>query len=566
MHRLFATLSIVGLALSGCAKIEHERNFRVDPRAAYVRAELADIVATAHEYREADVVFTAVFNSSSEVIYVPAYTPFTEEKHVAFSVWVEGTRFWNASDNIQGMVRTLYMRKDNPSMGRLVRIRQFQPVRIKGIVRSNFNDIPWIEAFDITPVGAPVCSTAGLRAMLMGMDAAKADDIEGASSLFRQAGYEIDSPNARTDINLSLARALVKRRTLPDVERAIGHYRTALSSSGGDTMVRLELDRAQMMADMLRRGEPLERIPELPEAPGAARPPRDTSSAELLRTLQGMLAKKDEEIAELKRLMTQAGGATSEALSRSEAERESLGRQIAELRNEAVDAANRLDEARNQMADLETKIERFQAEMNKAVEEREEIQAQLDAAIEARAKGQERESMLEQQIAEANERIAGLERAMAEGGDEQKNRIVELERQKGALESDIARLKAAAAAGTALKSKVADLEARLEDLEGEKSDLMAELEKARAGAGGDETLKAKVAELDAKVQALEASKAELAQELKRAKAAGGVDEKALRKEIAKEYEEEILDYQKLVNRQRETIKQLEARIKELENK
>lgn len=534
---LVAALAGGCLAAFACAPVRKEGHFRIDPKAPYVRADLSEIVATPHEYMESDVVFSAVFNSSSEVIYIPAYTPFTEEKHLAFSVWLEGARFWNAADSVKGMVRTLYMRKDNPNMGKLVRIRQFQPVQVKGMVRSSFNDLPWIEAFDIIPEGSLVCSSEGLRAMLMGMDAAAAGDVETAIAHYRQASNNIASDLAKADMNLSLARALARRRTLPDMERAIGHYRIARSYSPGDSAVQAELDRASAMADMLRRGEPLERLSELPEAPAAPTPAGD--SLELIRQLHGVIAKKDEEIANLKRLMAQAGGATSEALAKAEVERETLRRQLSELRAQSADIAGQLDELRSQKADLETKIERFQEEMNKAVQERDEIQEQLKAAVEARAKGQERESMLEQQLAEASEKIMSLERSLTESGDAQKARIIELERHKSSLE------------------------ARVTALENEKSSLIADLEKARAGGGGDET---KLAELHAKVQSLEAARAELDAELQRARAAGGIDEKALRKEIAKEYEEEILDYQKLVNRQRETIKQLEARIKALEQK
>lgn len=553
----FVALACGCLAAGACAPVRHEGRFRTDPRAPYVRADLSDIVATPHEYRETDVVFSAVFDSSSEVIYIPGYTPFAEEKHVAFSVWIEGTRFWNAADSIKGLVRTLYMRKDNPNLGKLVRIPQFQPVEIKGMVRSSFNDIPWIEAFEVAPMGSLVCNREGLRAMLMGMDAASSGDVEAANAHFRQAAYHIDSPHAKVDTNLSLARALARRRTLPDMERAISHYRSALSYSGGNPAIQIELDGAVRIADMLRRGEPVERPPEAPDQPAVPSPGGDSSSLDLVRQLQGMIKKKDEEIADLKRLMSHAAGATSQAIAKSEAERESLSRQVAELRTQAAEIVSQLEEVRTQKANLETEIERFRAELSRTTEERDEVREQLKAASEARIKGQERESMLEQQLAEAAERIASLEKSLAEDSDAQKARVVELERQKAALEAEVLRLRNSAAGGEAARRKVIELEAKIESLEAAK---------ARAGAESDEALRARIAELDAKVQALEASRAELTAELQRAKVAGGVDEKALRKEIAKEYEEEILDYQKLVTRQRETIKQLEARIKELEKK
>jgi len=581
MSRLSCIVALtVVAAAAGCQTADTTGDFRVDPRAPFVRANLADIVATPHEYRESDVVFSAIFNNAKEVIFIPAYTPFTEEKYIAFAVWMENVRYWITAENVKGQVRTIYMRKDNPNLSRLLKIKQYQPVIVKGMIKSHFNDTPWIEAFDIRAVGSPVCSSTGLRALLMGLDAAAANDVDKAHSLFRTATSEIDSDSALVDCNLTLARALVKRRTLPDIERSLGYFKTAVSYSNNDGAIRGEWERAQLMAEMLRKGESLDRFPELPEtgATGVAAPTGVSIAA--LKELQAELENRKAEIERLKQAMADAGAPLRDALARAHDENAQLTAQIEKVRGEAAEAARQIDEVKGEKASLETKIQQFQTEMNSAVEQREQIRQELEVAQAARARAEERQTMLEQQLVDANTKIGDLEKAMSAGGDEAKAKVVELERAKSDLESklqaaesekanlqtELDKARAGAGGDEALKAKVAELEGKIQTVEGEKTALMAELEKAKADAGGDETLKAKVAELDAKVQDLEAQKTTLQQELDKAKAAGGVDEKALRKEIAKEYEEEIADYQKLLTRQRGMIKELEDKIKQLEEK
>jgi chromosome segregation ATPase len=538
------------ITFAGCVRTATDRNYREDPTASYVRAELADIASAPHQYRNSDVLFTAIFNGNEEGIFVPAYTPFTEEMHHAFSVWVHGTRIWDRDASLAGMVRTIFIRKDNPNISKVVSARRFQPVLIKGKIKSHFDNTPWIEAYDLVQRGSPIYTTTGLSALLMGIDAAKAKDIKSAQAFLDVASSKLRTNEAQLEINLVLARALLRTKGKYEVREAVDRYSKALKLSDGNMRIKGELQIAEMISEMLDRGEPVGEIPGLPEPTGETAP-GGISQKQHMAITQGLLAQIQAKDAEIERLKAAASDDTTtrEAIKRYEEQVTQLEKALDDARMEAEQNAAAVEAAKMEAEDLHNTVDQLKIEMAGSSEARAALQAQLDAELQkiqdlndqiaelsagqnereaalnkkieqltqVKAEIEEQITLYEDKVLQANETIEdqkqtidSLKAALAEGGDQQE-RIAQ-------LQTD---LDAANAKASNLETARQEDQNKLAQLEQTNSDLQTQIDELKAA--GDPETEAKLVEAQQKIVELEESKADLLDQIDALKAASDPD-------------------------------------------
>lgn len=199
------------------------RDFRRDPDAKYAAVELDEIAASPGGVKFVNVAFTAILNRRHERVFVPYYSTFRPEDFLAFSVWPPKTRVWDGEERARTL-RTVYLRKDNPDLEKLLRLERYTLLSLRGRVMGDYEGLPFIRVSSLDVLEPAVYDDPSLERMRTAMDTkhpAKAiDALESALTGRLGAG-------ARVLAHLKLGGIYLQRGGVENLRDAVRHYAAA---------------------------------------------------------------------------------------------------------------------------------------------------------------------------------------------------------------------------------------------------------------------------------------------------------------------------------------------------
>jgi len=552
MGRGFACSAVLAmLALPGCGvlgdipstgqRMFERRDYSIDPTAKFQDVDLSILVANPNA--ATDVEFDAIFRQHDEVVWAPHFTIFVPEDYASFSVWPMGAKLWEVSGRVS-YVPTFYIHKYyNKDFAEYLSLRKYQQVHIRGTIRSDFENRPWIEVINISGSGGRVFDDDSLGSLLAGL---KDSDDKKHGSAIRHLENALNGTlanAARLAAHLRLGwlfewRASTTRK-IEDWSRAEGHYGSALSIDGWSEAAQTGVRRCERA---MQNGG----VGGGPPEPGAATP----ETAPAVPPKNG-------------------GGASSEWQNRWQAEKDGRVKAEADAAAARKDAdAAKSDAAKAMAGELAAKndAQKAQAELEaaarKAVEAEQkaaDAQKALTEAGDARAKAQAEFEAAAKKAVDAEQKAADAQKALTEAGDARAKAQAELDDLKKKMAEGGDAAKVAMDKCKELEGQVAKLDEQIKGLTTERDDWKKKAEAAPA-AGGDEELKKQIA---AKEEELKKSQEDLKKlteerdELKKKLAeapAGGGDAEGLKKQIA-EHEQKIKELGETVESQKLVVKQ-----------
>ena len=116
-----------------------------------VATTLTELRAEPEAYRNVKIEFTIQFASLGKLTN-PFFTRFTPTDFVNFYGWADEQEIWQqpAYNDLFGM---LFYNKLNPQLEEVYQLRTYDRIKVTGIVRSVFQDSPWIEVLEFTRLG-----------------------------------------------------------------------------------------------------------------------------------------------------------------------------------------------------------------------------------------------------------------------------------------------------------------------------------------------------------------------------------------------------------------------------
>jgi hypothetical protein len=199
---------------------ETGRDFKTDPDRDYKHVDLGDVVAHPTAFKLMDISFEGILNRVPEEIYLAYYTTFRQEDFVSFSAWSGEAPLWEISARIHS-VPTLFMRKDNPYIHRVLDANRFALFEIKGRVMGDYEQIPWIEVLDVVEVSPAVYTEQSLKDYKAGMDALHQNRPAEAILKLESAVKAPLASKIRLQVRLALGKLYEARG---DYEHAAVHY------------------------------------------------------------------------------------------------------------------------------------------------------------------------------------------------------------------------------------------------------------------------------------------------------------------------------------------------------
>ena len=130
-----------------------------------VKTTLSAIRANPDAFHNVKVVFTTQFASLGRIAN-PFFTKFTATDYANFYGWSDEQPIWRepSYNDVFGM---LFLSKTNDQLEQLYTLRLYQRIRCTAVVRSTFQDIPWIEVLEFEKLG-PQLDTAVLTHLYRG--------------------------------------------------------------------------------------------------------------------------------------------------------------------------------------------------------------------------------------------------------------------------------------------------------------------------------------------------------------------------------------------------------------
>lgn len=115
-----------------------------------VKTTLTQVRQDAEAFKNVKVSFTVQFASLGKIAN-PFFTKFTPTDFANFYAWADEQPIWQekAYNDVFGM---LFLSKSHPSLEKLYELRVYQRLQVTGVVRNTFQDTPWIEVTDFTPL------------------------------------------------------------------------------------------------------------------------------------------------------------------------------------------------------------------------------------------------------------------------------------------------------------------------------------------------------------------------------------------------------------------------------
>lgn len=105
-------------------------------------------------YRNVRVEFTVQFASLGKMSN-PFFTRFTPAEFVNMYAWAEEQPIWQ-KQSYDDLFGNLFYSKDGSALSRLFELRPYQRLRLWGIVRNTFQNMPWIEVTEFETMSGQV--------------------------------------------------------------------------------------------------------------------------------------------------------------------------------------------------------------------------------------------------------------------------------------------------------------------------------------------------------------------------------------------------------------------------
>lgn len=226
MTRVVPAVVLVFLSIAGCAAertISGRRDFSIDPTLDHKRVALTDLVASPSSYKGTDVEFEGMFYRRDETIWNHFYTPFVADDYLSFSAWPVDARVWELSGRLTA-VPTLYLRKTSEKMHDLLEVRSYDRIQIRGQVKSDYENRPWIEVHDVKILQREVFTLESLRHLVSGMTEVAEKRPAPAKDRLENAVRGTLSDEARYVAHMALGRLYEESN---DFVRAMEHFSRA---------------------------------------------------------------------------------------------------------------------------------------------------------------------------------------------------------------------------------------------------------------------------------------------------------------------------------------------------
>ena len=141
------------LAATPLAAQTGEERFQ-NPGSQTIATELATVRQRPDAFKNVWVTFDTQFFSLGKVSN-PFFTQFVPSDYANFYAWGGDQPIWRREsyDDVFGM---LFVHKDNPEVEELYGLETYARVRVTGVVRNIFQDVPWIEVMTIDPLEGEV--------------------------------------------------------------------------------------------------------------------------------------------------------------------------------------------------------------------------------------------------------------------------------------------------------------------------------------------------------------------------------------------------------------------------
>lgn len=198
-----------------------------------VATTLTEMRAEPEAYRNVKVVFTIQFASLGKLSN-PFFTRFTPTDFVNFYGWADEQEIWQqpAYNDLFGM---LFYNKLNPRLQQIYELRTYDRLQITGIVRSVFQDAPWIEVLDFKQVTGKL-DTAVLTHLYRGEQLMEQRQWQRAiAELALAPGSEVP-PAAQRKVHRNLGVCYLR---IGEAAQAIDHL-TAASNMSPETDLEME--------------------------------------------------------------------------------------------------------------------------------------------------------------------------------------------------------------------------------------------------------------------------------------------------------------------------------------
>ena len=228
----------IALLAAGGGKIEQtisgRRDFTIDPTIEYQEVKFKEVVDKPSAFKGLNIDFPALFYRHDETVWNHFYTPFVSEDYKSFSVWFPETRIWELNGFLSS-IPTLYLRKECGYIAELLEARPYSLVRIRGVVRTDYENRPWIDVHRVNTIEADVFTEESLRSMIAGMNDARERRPAPARERLEAALKGKLSAAARFDAHMKLGQLY---EDINDFVKAMAHFQSALSLRAGDTAAR----------------------------------------------------------------------------------------------------------------------------------------------------------------------------------------------------------------------------------------------------------------------------------------------------------------------------------------
>ena len=377
MNRTFPWLAVLSFALllSACTPVRWfradtrgKRDFSMDPRRTFQEVDFRDMLAAPQSYKGMDVKFTAMMNRRDENVWEPYYSSMSETEFSSFSIWTTDAEIWTENGWLSSLP-TVYVRKDNPNLNDFFEVRRFEIAVIRATVRTDFQDLPWLEVHYIDPIENPRYAPAAVSALVRGLREVKENRNGAAIGSLESALDGTLSGRARFTAHMNLGALYMDRAgvsgSVGDYKAAVGNYGRAVGLNRGDREAAAALKSAEekLYQRRLTLGLLGDEEAEVPRV-----------------SLDAQIQRMREELKAAKEAVDKAGAlysADANLLQKAEEAEERLGE--LRLRHEEIEAAlkNRTEE----VAVLKEENEKIAVSAGPVAEENKKLRADLDAAV-----------------------------------------------------------------------------------------------------------------------------------------------------------------------------------------
>jgi hypothetical protein len=252
----FAALALLS-GLAGCTYWSNDfdrivdgsnRDFSRNPDTVYQDVDLVNVIKSPLSYMRMSVRFWGMLNRLDEKIFVPMFSTFRQEEHYAFSVWPVGSRVWEEGDRARS-IPTMYIRKDNPDLQKVLDAPRYSVILIQGMVMSDFDSgdetwgrLPFIGIQNVSVVeGGPEYDDATIKLLAAGLeDAAQKRPAQAIDRLSKA----VQGTLGMSGRALALAKLGLLYEERGRFDTAADHYSLALEADPGNTEAKEGLERA----------------------------------------------------------------------------------------------------------------------------------------------------------------------------------------------------------------------------------------------------------------------------------------------------------------------------------